>query len=145
MTDLFTTEEIAKLSAEIHIQLKELDAPRFLPQREYKLSLEVIVEKLKPKELPPKQCQSIEKAIGENAKSFLKRFKQAAYNDLCKKDGLLYQQWQNYGNLNDKEILENFGKILCLMGITGTTLQIVVVAIVVIVLHIGIKAICKEI
>jgi hypothetical protein len=124
------------LSAEIDAQLHELNSSSISHHKN--------LDKDSTASLPPKQCQNIETATDEKAKHFLQKFQRAAYNDLCKEGGLLYQQWQTYGDLSNEKTLKTFGGILVAMGITGATLQTVVVAITVIVLHIGVKAICTE-
>lgn len=135
ITPLFTSEEIAILSTEIDNQLRELKSS---PISFYK----DINKESSP--LPPKQRQNIEQTTGEDVNVFWQKFKRASYNDLCKEGGLLYQQWKTYGDLSNEKALKTFGKVLFLMGITGTTLQTLVVAVTVIVLHLGIKAICED-
>jgi len=52
--------------------------------------------------------------------------------------------WKRYGDLNKKEVVKSFGAVLVMMGFAGSALQILAVALVVLVLHLGIKTVCEE-
>jgi len=132
MTPL-TAEEIATLSAEVDAQLHELERTSI-----------AVHKGTKEKTPPTQQYQAIETATGEPANTFLQKFKRAAYNDLCKSGGMLYEQWHTYGDLSNEKTLKIFSSVLVLMGISGAALHTVIVAVTVIVLHLGIKAICEE-
>jgi hypothetical protein len=136
MTDIFTPEEIATMSAEIDKQLEELKTDL--------LSDTITKDGKKLSSLPPKQRQNIEKNIKENSENFSDRVLRALYNDLCKDDGILYKQYQRFGELNNKEIIKTLGPLLAGMGLASIPLQTVTVAITVYVLHIGVKVICDE-
>jgi hypothetical protein len=66
--DPFTPEDVAKLSAEIDAELRELGAP----------GTGLLRGRTAKEALGGKQKKAIEKATGEDATSFLARFKNAA-------------------------------------------------------------------
>jgi hypothetical protein len=134
MTNPFTQDDIARLSAEIDAQLNELGAPGT------GLSRSGSPEGA----LGAKQRKAIEKATGEEAIIFLSRFKQAARKDLCEQDGILYTQWNKWKDITNEDVLKTFGGVLVGMGLSGAPLQIAVVAIAVYVLYLGVKAFCAE-
>lgn len=57
---------------------------------------------------------------------------------------VLYQQWKKWGDLSNEKVLKSFGAVLVAMGFSGNALQVLAVALAVVVLHIGVKAICAE-
>ena len=131
---MFSDEEISQLAAEIDAQLLELrslsgDAPLKSGDREAQLV---------------KQNQAISTATKEPAKSFLQKFWKAAKADLCEEDGVLYKQWKKWGDLDNKETISTFKGILAGLGLSGNVLPTAIVAVTVIVLHIGVKAFCDE-
>ena len=135
MDDPFTPEDIARLSGEIDAELRELGAPGT-----------GLARGRTPKQaLGEKQKQAIERATGEEATSFLVRFKNAARNDLCEKGGILHTQWTKWKDLANKDIVKTFGGILVGMGLSGGALHIAVVAITVYVLYLGVEAFCREV
>ncbi len=100
-----------------------------------------------PEELPertPKQWQVIAKVTKEDPQSFWQRFKLAAHSDLCVEGGVLYAQWQKWGDLSNKEVVRTLGAVLAAMGFTGNALQMLAVALGVIIMHVGLKAVCAE-
>ena len=133
MKDLFSPEEMNALSAQIDAQLSEI--------RDY---YDPNAQQRGENESLKQQRQTIESNINEDADSFLKRFVQTAKEDLCLQDGLLYKQWKKWGDLDNKDVLKTFGGVLGTLGIAGGALQSVLVATSVIVLHLGIKTICKQ-
>ncbi len=136
MESIFSDEELQRLSDEIDQQLSELQ----------KQSVDSIYksDRTTRKTIPSKQKEDLEQITNEKTDSFLKKFAQVAKKDLCEKDGVLFQQWKKYGDLNNKDMLKTFGGALVAMGITATLLQTAVVAVSVIILHLGIKTICEE-
>ncbi len=131
---MFSDEEISILAAEIDAQLLELrslsgDAPLKSGDREAQLV---------------KQNQAIATATKEPAKSFLHKFWKAAKADLCEEDGVLHKQWKKWGDLDNKETISTFKGVLAGLGLSGNVLPTVIVAVTVIVLHIGVKAFCDE-
>ena len=91
-----------------------------------------------------KQNEAIATATKEPAKSFLQKFWKAAKADLCEEDGVLYKQWKKWGDLDNKEAMDKFKVVLTGLGLTGNLLSSVLVAIMVIVLHIGVRAFCDD-
>lgn len=136
MNNFFTAEQITKLSAEIDEQLQELrtqsnsDIKEAMPQPN--------------NSLPVKQSQAIAKITQEEPENFLKKFRQAAKSDLCQEGGVLNRQWQRWGDISNKDVLDKFGVCLVAMGFTAGALEILTVAVAVIVIHIGIKAFCED-
>lgn len=136
MENIFSDEELQRLSDEIDQQLSELQKQPV--DSTYK------GDRTTRKTIPSKQKEDLEQITNEKTDSFLKKFAQVAKKDLCEKDGVLFQQWKKYGDLNNKDMLKTFGGALVAMGITATLLQTAVVAVSVIILHLGIKTICEE-
>ena len=134
MTNPFTPEEIEQMSVDIDAQLKELGTPGT------GLSRSGSPEGA----LGAKQRKAIEAATGEDAMSFLARFKQAARKDLCEQGGILYTQWNKWKDVTNKDVLKTFGGVLVGMGLSGAPLQIAVVAIAVYILYLGVQAFCAE-
>jgi hypothetical protein len=97
-----------------------------------------------PTALPDPQRRAIETATGAPAAHFWTRFKRAARQDLCHPEGLLYQQWHTWGDLRNKDVVRTFSGVLAGMGIGGQVLPGLIVATAVIVLHLGVNAICDE-
>lgn len=135
MQEVFTDQDLQRLSDEIDQQLSELQQPVDSISKNNRTTRKTI---------PPKQKQSLEQATGENADSFLKKFARIAKKDLCEKDGVLFQQWEKYGDLSNESMLKKFGSILAGLGLAAIPLYTAVVAIIVIILHLGIKTICYD-
>jgi hypothetical protein len=133
--DPFTPEDIAKLSAEIDAELRELGAPGTGLAR----------GRTPTQALAEKQKRAIEQTTGVEATTFLTRFKNAARKDLCDKGGILHTQWTKWRDLANKDIVKTFGGILVGMGLSGSALQIAVVAIAVYVIYLGVEAFCREV
>lgn len=135
MTGPFSDDEIALLSEQIDAQLMELhrDGRQAPMKGEDPLT-----------DLPSRQREVVENTVGEDAESFLVRFRDAVKRDLCEPDGLLYKQWERWGDLSNKEVLKTFGAVLAAMGFTGSELQMLVVAVTVVVLHVGLRAFCDR-
>ena len=131
---MFSDQEISKLAAEIDAQLLELRSPNVAT---FSKSIDPNLELVK-------QNQAIAAATKEPAKSFLQKFWKAAKADLCEEDGVLYKQWKKWGDLDNKETISTFKGVLTGLGLSGNVLPTVIVAVMVIVLHIGVKAFCDE-
>ena len=136
MTTIFTPEEIATLSTEIDHQLSEI--------RTKTVSYSKQGETEESKDLPVKQSQVIEEITQAKTESFLKKFARAAKSDLCQEGGVLNTQWKKWADLNNQDVIDKFGIALVALGFSGNTLQILVVAVAVIVIHIGVKAFCEN-
>jgi len=131
---MFSDEEISQLAAEIDAQLLELRSP----------SNDALRKSGDMEAQLVKQNEAIATAAKEPAKSFLQKFWKAAKADLCEEEGMLYKQWKKWGDLDNKEAMDKFKVVLTGLGLTGNLLTSALVAIMVIVLHIGVKAFCDE-
>ena len=129
-----TPEQIDALSAEIDRQLDALAATTPMG------TVRGVGEE--QADLRP-QRQAIETAVAEPADHFLKRFRQAAYEDLCQEGGQLHAQWQKWGDLNNPDVIRTFAAALGGMGISGNLVPVLVVPLPVIVIHLGVKAFCQ--
>jgi hypothetical protein len=136
----FTDEELQTLSAEIDSQLMELAKDPASDGFRKHIGHTV----------PAKQKQQLEQVIEQDlgikepADSFMKKFARAAKQDLCLEGGVLYGQWKKYGDLENEDMVKTFGGILIGMGVSNAFLATFVVAVSVIVIHIGIKAFCED-
>jgi hypothetical protein len=136
----FTDQELQTLSAEIDSQLIELA----------KDPASVGIQKHIGHTVPAKQKQQLEQVIEQDlgtkepADSFMKKFARAAKQDLCLEGGVLYGQWKKYGDLENEAMLKTFSGVLIGMGISNALLATAVVAVSVIVIHIGVKAFCED-
>jgi hypothetical protein len=131
---MFSDQEISQIAAEIDAQLLELRS----------LSGDTSLKSGDKESQLVKQNQAIATATKEPAKSFLQKFWKAAKADLCEEEGMLYKQWKKWGDLDNKETISTFKGILTGLGLSGNVLPTVIVAVTVIVLHIGVKAFCDE-
>jgi hypothetical protein len=128
----FTESDIARLSAQVDAELAALAT-----------SGEGALRGETPGGgLPPRQREAIESATGQDAPTFLTRFKAAAREDLCREGGVLYTQWRKYRDVPNKDVLNRLGGVLVGFGLSGNALELAVVAIAVYVLHIGLTAFC---
>jgi hypothetical protein len=134
--DPFTPDEIAHLSSEIDEQLRALGTPGTGLAKSGGAP---------EKALGVRQRKAIEQATGQEALSFLRRFKEAARQDLCLEGGVLYAQWRKWKDVTNKDVLRTFGAVLAGMGLSGSALQVAVVAIAVYALYLGVQAFCEEV
>jgi hypothetical protein len=135
MADPFSPDDITRLSAEIDRQLLALGTP----------GTGLAKGGTPEQALPALQRRALEQATGQDAITFLQRFKQAAHKDLCEEGGVLYTQWQKWKDLTNKDLLQVIGVVLVGMGLTGGPLQIAAVAIAVYILYLGAQAFCTEV
>lgn len=137
MNIAFSKAEIQQLSLEIDLQLQELSnvTPSIVGEVRSEDGMKSSLDK---------QKQAIVQATGEDPESFLRRFSRATHKDLCREGGVLYTQWKNYADLDNKDTIRTFRTVLVAMGITGEYIPLLVVALAVIVLHLGAKTICEE-
>jgi hypothetical protein len=136
MTNLFTEQELLTLSSEVDAQLRELQELAAIATQKGEPPLEEVVL--------ARQNQAIAELTKEPPRSFLAKFGRAAKADLCKENGLLHKQWLKWGDLDNKDAVERLGAVLVTMGVSGGVVRSLVVAVVVIVVHIGIKAFCED-
>ncbi len=134
----FTDAELQTLSAEIDSQLIELAKDTDGTHKHIGHTV------------PAKQKQQLEQVIEQDlgtkepSDSFMKKFARAAKQDLCVEGGVLYGQWKKYGDLENEKMVNTFSGILIGMGVSNALLATAVVAVSVIVIHIGIKAFCED-
>lgn len=131
----FDTTTVDQLAGAIDQQLADLQQQ---PQLSAQRSLQ------EPDAPLSKQASEIAQITQENPVSFLKKFRKAAKADLCEEGGVLHAQWQQWKDLASGDVVKNFGPILVAMGFTGVLLESLVVAVGVIVIHIGLKTFCEE-
>jgi hypothetical protein len=135
MTNIFTDDELDVLSAEVDQQLQEL--------RQSKIAI------VRGKELEPggdltKQQKIIEQLTQEPMPSFMAKLGRAARSEICDEDGLLYKQWEKWGDFENKDALKVIAGVLAGMGITGNAWPTVTVAVVVVIARIGRRAFCED-
>ncbi|WP_417913004.1 hypothetical protein [Candidatus Electronema sp. TJ] len=139
MPSIFTPDQLTSLSAQIDQQLAQLrDAAAYAESKGNEPDKQDIPDRL------PAQWRVIAIVTKEEPRSFWQRFKQAARRDLCEEGGVLHTQWKKYGDLSNEAVLQSFGAVLAAMGFSGNVLQMLAVALGVIVIHLGCKAICEE-
>ena|SRR6266487_5989698 len=136
-----TSVDLNRLADQVDQELRELTADPlhgFQKSRSGKTTLVV----------PEKQRAAIEKATGESADTFWQKYKQAARNDLCHKEGLLYTQWHKWRDLQSKDAVKLSLGLVAGLGISGAALPVVAVAASVVLLNIvfsiGVNAICED-
>jgi hypothetical protein len=135
MTAIFSESESIELATEVEAQLRELQ------------NIHANLKNVEPEDRDAamaKQNNTIAELTKESPQSFLVRFGKAAKGDLCDDDGMLHQQWKKWGDLDNKDALERLGGVLMAMGFSGGALRSLTVVVVVIVVHIGIKAFCED-
>jgi hypothetical protein len=130
MTQHLSTQQLAKLSAQVNEQLAELAANSALLQRK---GSEGEIEDLS------RQRQAIEKVTEEEADSFLQKFVDKSKEVICNANSDLQKQYEEFGGLKKDEVLEKFAALLAVSGFSGAALEILTLAITVYVLHIGLK------
>jgi hypothetical protein len=132
MPEPFTADQIEQLTLEINEQLREL--------------VESDPAKMRGGRPPPKsarrQLTAIEQSTGQDATTFLARFRTAAHSDLCAEGGILHAQRQRFHDLASKDMLKTFGGILLGMGLAGNALATAAVAVSVYILYLGVEAFC---
>ncbi len=135
MSAIFSEAELEILSTEIDRQLQEL--------RQSKGAV-VRGDELETKGALVKQQQTIESLTKEPMDNFMAKFGRAARADICEEDGMLYKQWKKWGDLENKEALERLGSVLVAMGFSGNMVSPLLVAAIVVIAHIGLKAFCED-
>jgi len=138
MTDIFTAEELAAMSAQVDEQLSQLPK-KAITSGPVRGEQEEAEEKLLEK-----QRKEIEDYTKENADIFLQKFGNKAKEVLCKEGEELNKQWQRWGDLRNEDVLEKLGTILAVMGFAKASLQMLAVAITVYLLRIGLNVFCDK-
>ncbi len=136
ITTPFSDAEIQALGSAIDQELAGIEQTRS--------SLAVQRSLEEPNAPLAKQASEIERITQENPVTFLKKFRKAAKADLCDEGGVLNTQWQQWKDLASGDVVKNFGPVLVAMGFTGVLLETLVVAVGVIVIHVGLMAFCEE-
>ena len=140
MTDAFTPEEFSELSDKVDFQLKEIRASQVTlgtPVRG-KSGIKVRTNLL------TKQRATIEQVTGKNADDFLARLKRVARKDACEEGGVLYEQWNKWKDVTNKEVLKTFSGFLIALGLSGSALQVVLLAVTVYIIYLGLDAFCED-
>ena len=147
MSDIFTTEELAALSAQVDEQLGEL-TQRKLSERELSKGYargmtrgdtQLFSAAPQDDDLPSKQRQAIEDKAHEKADTFLQTFADKAKEMLCDAESDLRQKYAQFGEVDKVTLLERFAVLLTVMGFSGIGLQVLAVAVTVYIIHIGLK------
>lgn len=156
--NLFTEQELQHLSAEIDLQLQALQNPahnmadtkrigdtqKTIPEQQ-RQQLQTVISETTKITLKIK-TSTVSEAITENdtPESFMKKFTRAAKKDLCLEGGVLHEQWKKYGDLDNETMINHFGSVLAGWGLASAPLQTAVIAVSVIMLHLGIKTFCED-
>jgi len=131
---MFSDQEISQLAAEIDAQLLELRS----------LSGDASLKSGDQEAQLVKQNQAIERATGESADTFLKKFWRASKRDLCEEGGLLNSQWKKWGDLDNKDLLTVVGSVFKFFGLEASVAVAVALPVAVIILHLGARTFCEE-
>jgi hypothetical protein len=108
--NVFSDQQLDALAQEIDRQVSALDSAESLPYtHKGQTELDRYFD----------QLQTLEQQTGEPPAAFLRRFRQAAKQDLCVKGGMLYEQWERWKDLSSKDAAKWFGGILAGMGISS--------------------------
>jgi hypothetical protein len=140
MSNIFTAQELAELSAQVDEQLRELSQGYTVGSMRGDGKLPG-----KPSDkLPPQQCKAIEKYSKEDAETFLQKFAVKAKDTICEAESDLRKRYNIFGSLDTEETLQKFAGILAILGFTGIALKILTLAVTVYVISIGIKAFSQK-
>jgi len=131
---MFSDEEISQLAAEIDAQLLELRS----------LSSDTSLKSGDKESQLVKQNQAIERATGEPADTFLKKFWRTSKRDLCEEGGLLNSQWKKWGDLDNTDLLKVVGSVFTVFGLEASVAVAVALPVAVIILHLGARTFCEE-
>ncbi|MDM8557770.1 hypothetical protein [Candidatus Parabeggiatoa sp. HSG14] len=134
MSDIFTTEELSALSAQVDEQLRELGKGYEPGMRKGETQLFSMED-----DLPPKQRKDIEDNSKKEAHSFLQEFADKAKEILCNAESDLRKDYELLGEVNKVTLLERLAVLLTVMGFSGIGLQILTVAVTVYIIHVGLK------
>jgi hypothetical protein len=90
-----------------------------------------------------KQKRAISRITGQSSDSFITRFRAAARADLCEEGGHLHTLQNRWLNPTKPEVIRSMCALLAGMGVGGNLVPILVVPLLVIILHLGVKAFCE--
>jgi hypothetical protein len=149
MSTPFSDETVQALAAQIDAQISALSAVRGVSvQRSLESfkTLDAETTAIEFSAAPPlaEQAAEIERITQEKPMRFLRKFRRAAKADICEEGGVLNAQWQKWKDLASGDVVKSFGPVLVAMGFSGVLLQSLLVAVAVVVIHIGLKAFCEE-
>jgi hypothetical protein len=85
---------------------------------------------------------AINHVAGESSDTFLMRFRQAAWKDLCQQGGHLHGLRQRWLDPTKPEVIRSIGALLAGMGVSGNLIPALIVPLLVIILHLGVTAFC---
>jgi hypothetical protein len=140
MNEIFTTEQLAKLSAQVDEQLRELSQKSDEYTRGITKGDTQLFSAPQPDDdLPHRQRQAIEESTKKQAGSFLQEFADKAKEMLCDADSDLRKEYEQFGGLDKVSLLERLAALLAVMGFSGIGLQVLTIAITVYIIHIGLK------
>jgi hypothetical protein len=142
MSDIFTTTEIAALSAQVDEQLRELGKGYALDDSKRGETQQFSV--CTDDDFPPKQRKDIEDNTKKEAPSFLQEFAEKAKEMLCDAESDLRKDYDLLGEVDKVTLLERFAALLAVMGFSGIGLQVLTVAITVYIIHIGLKPFAEK-
>ncbi|HEC84912.1 MAG: hypothetical protein DRR19_13975 [Candidatus Parabeggiatoa sp. nov. 1] len=137
MSDIFTTEELAALSAQVDEQLGELSEGYARGMK--RGDTQLFSAAPQDDDLPPEQRKAIEDKAHEKADTFLQTFADKAKEMLCDAESDLRKEYAMFGEIDKVTLLERFAALLAVMGFSGIGLQVLAVAVTVYILHIGLK------
>jgi len=139
MSDIFTTEQLASLSAQVDEQLRDL-GKGYAHEVSKRGDTQLFSAPQQPDDdFPPKQRQAIEDNTQKEAPSFLQEFADKAKEILCDADSDLRKEYEQFGEVDKVTLLERFAVLLTVMGFSGIGLQVLTVAVTVYIIHIGLK------
>ncbi|HIE02338.1 MAG TPA: hypothetical protein EYP59_18990 [Thiotrichaceae bacterium] len=138
MNHVFTTEQLASLSAQVDEQLRDLGKGYALEVSK-RGDTQLFSAPLPDDDLPPKQRKAIEDNTKKEAPSFLQEFADKAKEILCDADSDLRKEYEQFGEVDKVTLLERFAVLLTVMGFSGIGLQVLTVAVTVYIIHLGLK------
>ncbi|HAI68045.1 MAG TPA: hypothetical protein DCM38_01250 [Gammaproteobacteria bacterium] len=138
MSDIFTTEQLANLSAQVDEQLRDLGKGYALEVSK-RGDTQLFSAPQPDDDLPPKQRKAIEDNTKKEAPSFLQEFADKAKEILCDADSDLRKEYEQFGGVDKVSLLERLAGLLAVMGFSGMGLQVLAVAITVYIIHLGLK------
>ena len=149
MSAPFSPDTVQSLANQIDAQISSLSATRGLSAQRGRDLFQPPTTETTAIEFsapPPlvEQAAEIERITQEKPMRFLKKFRKAAKQDICEEGGVLNAQWQKWKDLASADVVQSFGPVLVAMGFSGVLLESLVVALGVIVIHIGLKAFCEK-
>lgn len=139
INDILSRQELDELLGQVNQQLHQVEAIALEGQSRTSKGLGTTwLAKL------ASQATVVQQETHESVETFLRKFALTARKDLCEEGGMLYEQWKKWGDLNNPEALERIGMVLLAMGFTGGVMRSLLVAVTVIIVHLGARTICEQ-